>query len=148
METETIEKKNSVKSKIENTPPASEQAEVKKKNKTFAILLVALVCLGGYYGVSKYIHAQNNEETEDAQVNGNISPVIPRIAGFISSVRIKDNQLVKKGDTLVIMDDREMKIKVMQAQAALDNAKSSLSVAHANTSAAVASAVSSESNIS
>jgi len=144
--TELVENKSSKKMKIENA--TNDQVAVKKKNKTFAIILVVLVALGGYFGVSKFIHGQNNEETEDAQVNGNISPVIPRIAGYISSVRIKDNQLVKKGDTLVILDDREMKIKVMQAQAALDNAKSSLSVAHANTSAAAANTVSSQSNIS
>ncbi|WP_245598636.1 HlyD family secretion protein [Sporocytophaga myxococcoides] len=144
--TEIVENKSSKKMKVENA--TNDQVAVKKKNKTFAIILVVLVALGGYYGVSKYVHGQNNEETEDAQVNGNISPVIPRIAGYISSVRIKDNQLVKKGDTLVILDDREMKIKVMQAQAALDNAKSSLSVAHANTSAAAANTVSSQSNIS
>src|SRR6478752_3087525 len=143
--TEPIENKTSTKTK--NDAATTEQVAVKKKNKIFTIILAVLVSLGGFYGVSKYIHAQNNEETEDAQVNGNISPVIPRIAGYVSKVWIKDNQFVKKGDTLVMLDDREMRIKVLQAQAALDNAKSSLNVAHANTTAAQASTVSSQSNI-
>lgn len=143
--TESEENKTSTPPKVDNA--ANDQAAVKKKNKTFTIILAVLVVLGGYYGISKYIHSINNEETEDAQVNGNISPVIPRIAGYVSEVKIKDNQFVKKGDTLVILDNREMSIKVLQAQAALDNAKSSLSVANANTSAAQANSVSSKSNI-
>ncbi|WP_299250673.1 HlyD family secretion protein [uncultured Cytophaga sp.] len=123
------------------------QPENKKKNKIFTTLLIILVAVGGYYGISKYMHALNNEETEDAQINGNISPVIPRIAGYVSEVRIKDNQYVKKGDTLLILDNREMEIKVMQAQAALENAKSTLTVATANTSAAIANSTFSKSNI-
>jgi len=147
METiEIVENKSFKNMKVNGA--TNDQGGVKKKSKTFVIILVVLIALGGYYGISKYIHGQNNEETEDAQVNGNISPVIPRISGYISSVRVKDNQLVKKGDTLVILDDREMKIKVMQAQAALDNARSNFEVAHANTNAAAANTVSSKSNIS
>ena len=143
--TENTEPKTSTKMTKDTT---QEQEGVKKKNKTFIIILVVLVSLGGYYGISKYIHGQNNEDTEDAQINGNISPVIPRIAGYVSEVRVNDNQMVKKGDTLVILDAREMKIKVLQAQAALDNAKSSLTVAQANTISAQANTVSSQSNIS
>jgi membrane fusion protein (multidrug efflux system) len=124
-----------------------EETPVKKKNKTFAIILVVLICLGGFYGVTKYLHAKYNEDTEDAQINGSISSVVSRIPGFITSVRVKDNQMVKKGDTLLVLDDREMKIKVMQAQAALENAKSSLNVAEANTNAAHANTVSSRSNV-
>jgi membrane fusion protein (multidrug efflux system) len=123
------------------------QPDNKKKNKIFTTLLIILVAFGGYYGITKYIHSINNEETEDAQINGNISPVIPRIAGYVSEVRIKDNQFVHKGDTLLILDNREMEIKVMQAQAALENAKSTLIVATANTSVAEANTTYSKSNI-
>lgn len=123
------------------------QAPVKKTNKRFLIILIALVLVGGTYGISKFIHAQHNEDTDDAQVNSNISPVIPRIQGFVSEVRVKDNQMVKKGDTLVILDNREMYNKMLQAQAALENAKSSLSVTLANTAAAQASATSSMANV-
>ena len=46
-------------------------------------------------------------ETDDAQVEANISPIIPRISGYVKEVRVSDNQLVKKGDTLLILDDRD-----------------------------------------
>lgn len=122
-------------------------APVKKTNKKFMIILTAIVLIGGTYGVVKYNHSLHNVDTDDAQLSANISPVIPRIQGFVTEVRVKDNQLVKKGDTLVILDSREMYNKVLQAQAALENAKSSLLVSQSNSTAAIASAQSSFANV-
>jgi membrane fusion protein (multidrug efflux system) len=124
------------------------QEPVKKTNKKFMIMLVALVLVGGTYGVMKFNHSRHNVDTDDAQLNANISPVIPRIQGFVSEVRVKDNQNVKKGDTLVVLDNREMQNKVLQAEAALENARGSLLVTQANTVAANASAQSSLANVS
>lgn len=109
--------------------------EPKKKSKGFIIALVILVAVGGTFGVSKYIHALHHEETDDAQVEANISPVIPRISGYVTEIRVKDNQKVKKGDTLVILDNRPEQIQVMQSTAALEAAKSNHGVAEAMTSA-------------
>lgn len=126
---------------------AQNDTTVKKTNKKFLIILGAIVLLGGTFGISKYIHSLHNEDTDDAQVNANISPVIPRISGYIAEIHVKDNQLVKKGDTLVLLDNREMSNRVLQAEAALENAKSNLLVSQANANAASASAQSSMSNI-
>src|SRR5580692_11090241 len=90
----------------------------KKKGNGFVIVLVLLVLAGGTFGVTKYIHGQHHEETDDAQISANISPVIPRISGYVTEVRVKDNQRVKKGDTLVVLDNRNEVIQVAQAQAA------------------------------
>lgn len=117
----------------QNKPTVSELP--KKKNKTFIIVLAVLVVVGTWFGVSKYLHAQKHAETDDAQIEANISPVIPRVAGYVKEVRVKDNQYVKKGDTLVILDDRDLALKVEQAEAAIVAAKSSLAVAQANTNA-------------
>jgi membrane fusion protein, multidrug efflux system len=125
----------------------AETAAPKKTNKRFTIILLVLVLGGGSFGVTKYIHAQHHEETEDAQVDASISPVIPRISGYVTDIRVKDNQLVKKGDTLVILDDRNEVIQVAQATAALNAAESNLSVAHASTNASVANVSSYEANI-
>lgn len=107
----------------------------KKKNKGFIIALVLLVLVGGTFGVTKYIHGLHHEETDDAQTDADISPVIPRISGYVMEVRVKDNQQVKKGDTLVVLDNRNEQIQVSQAQAALNAAQSNLGVAQANTTA-------------
>ncbi|GEO07991.1 HlyD family secretion protein [Segetibacter aerophilus] len=107
-----------------------------KRSKVFPIILLLLIVAGGWFGTSKYIHGQHHEETDDAQVESNISPVIPRVSGYVDEVRVKDNQRVHKGDTLLILDQRDLKLKIEQAEAALATAQSNLGVARTSTSAA------------
>ncbi|GAL85634.1 hypothetical protein MYP_2863 [Sporocytophaga myxococcoides] len=67
METiEIVENKSS--KKMNNESTTNEQVAVKNKNKTFAIILVVLVALGGYYGVSKYIHGEQKRTLSDIQI--------------------------------------------------------------------------------
>lgn len=120
----------------------------KKKSKGFLIALIVLVLGGGTFGTIKYIHAQHHQETDDAQIEANISPVIPRIPGYVTEVRVKDNQKVKKGDTLIILDNRTEQIQVEQAQAALAAAKSNLSVAQATTTVAKDNIATYQANVS
>ncbi|GAB2830978.1 HlyD family secretion protein [Ferruginibacter profundus] len=130
------------------TPQVATAPEApKKKSKVFIIVLALLVIAGGWFGFSKYNHGKHHEETDDAQLEANISPVIPRIAGYVKEVRVKDNQMVKKGDTLLILDDRDMALKVQQAEAALATAKTNLGSAEANTTASKATINSSQANI-
>lgn len=124
------------------------EAAPKKRSKTFLIVLVALLLVGGWFGTSKYLHAQHHEETDDAQIEANISPVIPRVAGYVKEVRVKDNQFVKKGDTLLILDDRDLALRVKQAEAALATAQSNLGAAQANTSASKANIATTQAGIS
>ena len=101
------------------TQNAGNNAAPKKRNKSFLIVLIVLVIAGSWFGISKYIHAMHHEETDDAQVEANINPVIPKISGYVTEVRVKDNQRVKKGDTLLLLDDRDLKLRLEQAEAAL-----------------------------
>ena len=123
-------------------------APPKKSSKTFIIVLGLLLVAGGWFGVSKYQHAQHHQETDDAQIEANISPVIPRVAGYVKEVRVKDNQTVKKGDTLLILDDRDLALKVLQTEAALATAQSSLGAAQATSNASRATISSTQSGIS
>ena len=123
-------------------------AAPKKSNKRFIIVLALLLVGGGWFGTSKYLHAQRHEETDDAQVEANISPVIPRVAGYVKEVRVKDNQVVKKGDTLLILDDRDLALKVQQAEAALATAQSNLGVARATTNASRANIATTQAGVS
>ena len=132
----------------QNPQAAAPAAEApKKRSKVFLIVLILLVLAGGWFGFSKYNHGKHHEETDDAQLEANISPVIPRIPGYVKEVRVKDNQIVKKGDTLVVLDDRDMALKVQQAEAALATAKTNLGSAEANTTASKATINSSQANI-
>src|ERR1700749_1723972 len=130
----------------QSQPQAAEAAQ-KPKSKRFAIIFGALVLAGGTYGTVKYLHAQKHEETDDAQVESLISPVIPRVGGYVKEVRVKDNQMVKKGDTLIILDDRDLALRVQQAEAALTTAQSNLGAAQANSNASHASIASTQAGV-
>jgi membrane fusion protein (multidrug efflux system) len=119
----------------------------KKRNPVFIIVLAILVIGGTWFGISKYQHSLHHEDTDDAQVSGDISPVIPRIAGYITDVKVRDNQHVKKGDTLLVLDNRDYEIKVEQAEAALLIAESSLNSARATTTAAKANIATSQASV-
>ncbi|MBS1563725.1 MAG: HlyD family secretion protein [Bacteroidetes bacterium] len=131
-----------------NETNQSKEAPAKKTNKTFIIVLAILVIGGAWFGISKYTHGLHHEETDDAQIEANISPVIPRISGYVAQVFVKDNQQVKKGDTLMILDDRDLKLKLEQAEAALATAQSNLGLAQATSSAANANIASTRAGIS
>lgn len=130
-----------------NNAPHSAEAP-KKKSKGFVFVLIALVVVGGGFGATKYIHGQHHEETDDAQIDANISPVIPRISGYVTEIRVKDNQKVKQGDTLVVLDNRSELIQVAQMEAALKAAQGNLGVANASTAASRANIGTFEANIS
>ncbi len=111
-------------------------AEPKKRSKVFLIILILMVVIGAWFGITKYIHAQRHEETDDAQIEADMIPIIPRVSGYVKEVRVKDNQQVHRGDTLIIIDDRDLKINWLQAEAALATAKSNVDASRANTQAA------------
>ena len=121
--------------------------KARKRNPIFLIILIILVIGGAWFGISKYIYAQHHEETDDAQISADITPVIPRVAGYIKEIKVNDNQNVKKGDTLLLLDDRDFVIKLEEAQAALNAAKSNLEIAKATTSAAKANISTSQASV-
>lgn len=119
----------------------NEQEEVvpqvkKKKSLVFPIILAVIVLVGGFFGYRFYKFGQTHEETDDAQIAANLSPVISKIPGYVAEIRVKDNQFVKKGDTLIILDNKDQKIMVEQAKAALGTAQSNIESARAASSAA------------
>jgi len=125
-----------------------EKQPPKKKSKGFMIALIILVVVGGTFGAVQYIHGLHHEETDDAQIDANISPVIPRISGYVTEVRVVDNQKVKKGDTLLVLDNRNENIQLEQAEAVLNAAKSNLTVAEANTAASRSNIATYQANVS
>ncbi len=127
---------------------SNQEEAPKKKNNRFLIVLILLVLAGTVFGLTKYIHSLHHQETDDAQIEANISPVIPRIPGYITEVRVKDNQVVRKGDTLLILDNRDEQIMVAQAEAALAAAQGNLGAAQATSMAAHSNIGSSKANIS
>jgi len=95
---------------------------MKKNNKrTKQIIINSLVIVAAagfvFWGVSTYFNLDRNLYTNDAHIEEYINPVNTRIPGYIKEVRFDEHQNVKKGDTLLLIDDREYKIQVEQAEA-------------------------------
>lgn len=120
----------------------------KKKNYTFIAILAVLVIGGGTWGYNKYNHGLHHEETDDAQIDADISPVIPRISGYVTEIRVKDNQTVKKGDTLLLLDNRDQMIRLEQARAGLAGSEGNLTAANATTTASAATGITYQANVS
>ncbi|WP_068823244.1 HlyD family secretion protein [Pedobacter psychrophilus] len=72
------------------------------------------------------------ETTDNAQIEANISPVIPKINSTVEQVLVSDNQVVKEGDVLIVLDDANYKIAVQQAEVALALAKQNVSLSQSN----------------
>ncbi|MBB1193954.1 HlyD family secretion protein [Flavobacterium sp. SOK18b] len=121
--------------------------EKKKTNTKFIIILVALVVLGGTYGTFKYMHSLAHEETDDAQIEKKMNPIIPRVSGYVDKVYIKDNDFVKKGDTLFTIDKRDYLLKIDEATAALVGAEGNFEVSKADIGSALASISVSDANV-
>ena len=107
------------------------QPTKKKKNLAPIILSVVLI-IAAVFGIVKYNYAQHHEETDDAQLESDISTVLPRISGYITEINFEDNQTVKAGQILIKLDENDLRLKVDQAQAALDNAIANEAVIRAN----------------
>src|SRR5512143_2413271 len=84
----------------------------------FAMLGLALLALIAG-GVRKLIWARSHEATDNAQVDGHILPVLPKVGGFVTTVRVEENQPVRAGDTLVVIDPRDYQVRLQQADADL-----------------------------
>lgn len=121
--------------------------EKKKSNKKFIIILVVLILFFGTYGTYKYLHSLSHETTDDAQIEKNMNPIIPRVNGYITKVYVKDNDFIKKGDTLFTIDQKDYLLKVEDAKAALVGAESNFEVAKADIGSAVANIAVSDANV-
>jgi len=95
----------------------------KKKKKLIYNVVVGLLLFGCIVWVcAKFVHLGNVEFTDNAQVKQQIVPVNSRVQGFIKKICFKEYQRVKKGDTLVIVEDAEYRYRIAQAEADYKNA--------------------------
>jgi membrane fusion protein, multidrug efflux system len=93
------------------------------KNSLLYILISSAICFASCSG---------KQSTDNAQLDSDISPVIPKINGSVAQIFVEDNQVVKEGDTILILDDATYKIAVKQAEIAVLSAKKNTSLARSN----------------
>ena len=117
-----------------------------KKIISYVLSLAVIVCAALWVG-SKFYHAGDVEFTDNAQIGQQIVPVNSRVQGYIKEIRFKEYQPVKKGDTLVIIDDADMRLRVAQARADYQNALAGRGVADRSVGVASANVAVSEASI-
>lgn len=122
--TESESHKATAPTKVAN-PVTEKKVSKNKSNKlqnTIANAVVFIVVAFGFYWLIKeYFNVGKENYTESAQVQEFINPINSRVAGYIKEIKFKEHQAVKKGDTLVILDDREIETQLAQAEAAYQN---------------------------
>ncbi len=103
--------------------------EQQKKNRKWGPVQWAMTVLGVcvlIWGVSEsimlFIDHTSNETSDDAQVEQYITPINIRATGYIDRICFREHQKVKKGDTLLVLDQREYRIQLAQAEANLKDA--------------------------
>ena len=107
------------------------EAKLRKRhpgNIITTIIAIIIALAAAIYFIRFFIHNAKYEKTNDAQVEAYLNPVSARAAGYIQSILFEENQLVKKGDTLVLLDDREYRARLQEAEAAVEDAQAQLVV--------------------
>src|SRR5262249_26753656 len=117
------------------------------RRRQLAILAGILLVASGSTGY--WLYGRHFEDTDDAQIDGNISNVSPRIAGTVKSVMVVENQRVREGELLAEIDPADLEVAVAQAKAVVAQAEAQLhaedptvSITEASNAAALSSSTS------
>jgi membrane fusion protein (multidrug efflux system) len=99
-------------------PPAAENIEGAATSRRSPVLPIvgAIVLAFAIYAGWNWWTGRAFVSTDNAQVQGHIVPILPKVAGFVADVRVSENQIVKPGDVLVTIDDRDFRARLAQAE--------------------------------
>lgn len=101
-----------------------ESGKVFTMKKAVGIIGIFLAIWGLYAIISLFVDYKSSETTDDAQVEQYLSPVNIRVPGYIKKIYFTEHQHVRKGDTLLVLEDDEYRIRLKEAEAALMDARS------------------------
>jgi membrane fusion protein (multidrug efflux system) len=91
------------------------------------IAIAALAALGAIgWGGSAWWASFTRVSTDDAYVEGSITPVSAKVGGHVAELLVRDNQSVKQGDLLLRIDPRDYQARLEQARAAVAVAEANL----------------------
>jgi multidrug resistance efflux pump len=102
------------------------QSKIRRKLVLVISALIVLVIAGGYFTWNAFYY----EDTDDAQVEGHVMPLCPRVNGHIKAVYVNEGQLVRAGEAIMSIDPEEYKIAEVLAQLNLSEALSTAASSH------------------
>jgi len=94
-----------------------ETTTAKKKSPLRFVIIGIVLVVAGIYAYKKISFAMAHETTDNAQVETQISPVLPRVAGYVKSIAVNDYDSVTTGQLLVQLDDEELQTQLTQMEA-------------------------------
>ncbi|HLY61774.1 MAG TPA: HlyD family secretion protein [Terriglobia bacterium] len=115
-----VEPEAEVRAKMDEHTAYRSRIQRNPATKWFLILAVILV-LGIVAGLWSYYSVR--ESTDDAEIDGHIIPISPRVGGMVVAVNVKDNQYVEAGTVLIQIDPTDYKVALEKAQADLAEAQ-------------------------
>ena len=93
-------------------------------------LIVLLAAAGLLFGIAGHWTgwqgSRPDQETDDAYLKADMTPLSTRISGTVRKVNVGDYQSVKAGQTLIELDDDDYRATLKQAQAALAGSQAAL----------------------
>ena len=110
-------------------PPAPRRRRMGPLGWVILLIVLAAALFGG---TLLWGYLQSYEDTDDAQIDGDIYAVTSRINGMIRAVYVEDNQQVKAGQLLVELDPRDYEVAVQQAKAAVSESQSQVETVRPN----------------
>ena len=91
-------------------------------------LAIGAVVIGaaGFYAYDWWTNGRFIVSTDDAYVGADAATIAPKITGYIKTVAVSNNEHVKAGDPLVIIDDADYRIALGQAEAQIASAEATV----------------------
>jgi membrane fusion protein, multidrug efflux system len=99
-------------------PPPAVTAE-RGRRSPLPIILAVVILAGGYWTYRTLTFANAHESTDNATIDGHILPVLAKVGGYVTEVTVRENDRVAGNAPLVVIDDREYRVRLAQTEADL-----------------------------
>ena len=103
----------------DNAPATTAPAGNPKRRTALTAIAVAVLVIGGGYGIYYWMTGRHSESTDNAYVQANVVQITAQAGGTVTAINADDTDFVKAGQVLVKLDPADARVALDQAEAAL-----------------------------